>query len=155
AAMKRIVPWLRDQGFEFDYTESVYHPDRDPGGYDIVIVTRHIGRLCMEQKLKPLAYCRGGALHDEAVSGIKKRRKAARLEWRRWWKPDEIPPIRFPLSEMGRAGIWNMLPEELRQMTTSCRRPIVRDGTWAACGGCRPCIEMKADAVPLVRDIPA
>lgn len=155
AAMKRIVPWMRENRGDFTYSESVYRPGQDAGGYDVTIVSRHIGRYCKVNGLVPTAYCRGGALHDTFLPGIEKRRKVARQEWRRWWPKGKAPPIRFPLSQMGRADIWNMLPEELRVMTTSCRRPVVGEGVWTACGECQPCREMKADSVPWERVVAA
>lgn len=153
SAMRSIVPWLRDRKGSFGYTESVYRPGRDPGGYDVVIVTRHVAETCKRLGLVPSAYCRGGALHDEAAKGIAKRRARAAQEWSRCWPKGKAPPIEFPLSSMSRAEIWAMLPDELRMLTTSCRKPVVDGGQWRACGACAPCRQMAREDVPLERTV--
>ncbi len=153
SAMEWILPWMRENRGDFTYSESVYHPGKDRGGYDVTIVSRHIGQMCKENGITPTAYCRGGALHDESAPGIKRRRRAALLEWRSFWPDGKMPPVRFPLSKMGRADIWEMLPAELAHMTASCRKPVSRDGVWVACGECRTCKEMVEDSVPLERAV--
>lgn len=155
AAIKLIGPWLRDNRGQFEFTASEYRPNQERRGYDVVVVSRHVGQMCKTLGLTPSAYCRGGALHDESAPGIKGRRRQALIEWRRWWPDGAVPPTRFPLREMSRAEIWAMLPDELRRMTTSCRKPVVTEGRWTACGACRPCREMAADDVPLDRRLTA
>jgi len=48
----------------------------------------------------------------------------------------------YPLSEMTKKQVYEMLPEELRSMSWSCRTPIYKDDDMMSCGRCRTCREM-------------
>lgn len=153
SAMENIIPWMLEHRGHFTYSESVHRPGIDPGGCDVKIVSRHIGQYCKANKIRPIAYCRGGTFNDTLSPGIGKRRASALREWRRWWPAGKAPPIRFPLAKMHRAEIWNMLPEELREMTTSCRSPQIDGDVWRACGECHACKSIKSERIPWEREI--
>ena len=46
----------------------------------------------------------------------------------------------YPVYECTKAEIAAMLPAELAALTWSCRRPVARQGGWAACGTCKACL---------------
>jgi 7-cyano-7-deazaguanine synthase in queuosine biosynthesis len=49
----------------------------------------------------------------------------------------------YPVEHLIKAEIYNMLPEELRNLTWSCRTPIIIDNnTIQECGKCKTCLEL-------------
>jgi 7-cyano-7-deazaguanine synthase in queuosine biosynthesis len=48
----------------------------------------------------------------------------------------------YPVGDMTKKEIYEMLPKELREMTWSCRVPIYEDET-KTCGRCKTCMEIK------------
>lgn len=57
---------------------------------------------------------------------------------------NQAPPLRdFPVEHMSKKEVWQMLPEDIREHTWSCRHPRYRaDGQPAICGVCRTCKQM-------------
>jgi 7-cyano-7-deazaguanine synthase in queuosine biosynthesis len=50
----------------------------------------------------------------------------------------------YPVGNLTKSEIYNMLPEELRSMTWSCRNPINLDeNTSKECGKCKTCLELS------------
>ena len=50
----------------------------------------------------------------------------------------------YPVGNLTKSEIYNMLPAELRDMTWSCRTPINIDkNTFKECGACKTCIEIN------------
>lgn len=51
----------------------------------------------------------------------------------------------YPVGHLTKTEIYNMLPEELRNMTWSCRNPInLNENTSKECGKCKTCSELNA-----------
>ena len=56
--------------------------------------------------------------------------------------PEEIRfqhQLIFPLRDTSKVDAWNLLPEELRNLTWSCRRPVYKDNKAYRCLKCKPC----------------
>lgn len=49
----------------------------------------------------------------------------------------------YPLIDMNKKQIYEMLPEDLRDMSWSCRTPIYEGGDIRRCGRCRTCVEIE------------
>ena len=50
----------------------------------------------------------------------------------------------YPVGNMTKIEVYNMLPKELRDMTWSCRTPIYTDeNTIKECGKCKTCLELN------------
>ena len=50
----------------------------------------------------------------------------------------------YPVEHLTKEEIYNMLPEELRDLTWSCRTPVIIDDNFAEeCGECKTCLELK------------
>jgi 7-cyano-7-deazaguanine synthase in queuosine biosynthesis len=50
----------------------------------------------------------------------------------------------YPVEHLSKAEIYNMLPEDLRNLTWSCRTPIFLDkNTVEECGECATCLDIK------------
>jgi 7-cyano-7-deazaguanine synthase in queuosine biosynthesis len=50
----------------------------------------------------------------------------------------------YPVLGMTKKQIYEMLPEELRLMTWSCRTPVYESGLAARCGRCKTCRQMSS-----------
>jgi 7-cyano-7-deazaguanine synthase in queuosine biosynthesis len=49
----------------------------------------------------------------------------------------------YPVEHLTKSEIYNMLPEQLRNLTWSCRTPVVVDNnTIEECGRCKTCEEL-------------
>lgn len=48
----------------------------------------------------------------------------------------------YPVKEMTKQEIWDMLPNELRKLAWSCRTPNKINDKYVPCGGCRSCVVM-------------
>lgn len=60
--------------------------------------------------------------------------------------PSEIKYHRsyiYPVVNLTKQQIWNMLPGDLRELAWSCRRPIYDNGKPRTCQSCRACLEMN------------
>jgi len=50
----------------------------------------------------------------------------------------------YPVEHLTKSEIYNMLPEELRNMTWSCRTPVNADNdTFIECGKCKTCLQLS------------
>jgi 7-cyano-7-deazaguanine synthase in queuosine biosynthesis len=49
----------------------------------------------------------------------------------------------YPVMDMTKSDIYEMLPVELREMSWSCRRPIYKDNTAISCNQCPTCKELE------------
>jgi 7-cyano-7-deazaguanine synthase in queuosine biosynthesis len=57
-----------------------------------------------------------------------------------------VPNIKkiYPVGHLTKHEIYNILPEELRNMTWSCRTPIyIDENTIQECGKCKTCLELE------------
>ena len=48
----------------------------------------------------------------------------------------------YPIKDLTKQQVWDMLPDELRKHTWSCRRPIYTGDTHKPCGMCKTCKQM-------------
>ena len=65
---------------------------------------------------------------------------------------DKINPMSvvlkfYPLIHMKKFEVWNMMPQDLRQLTWSCRTPIYEFGEIKQCNSCKTCIELKENGI--------
>jgi 7-cyano-7-deazaguanine synthase in queuosine biosynthesis len=50
----------------------------------------------------------------------------------------------YPVGHLTKAEVYSMLPEELRNMTWSCRTPItINENIFKECGKCKTCLELS------------
>lgn len=54
----------------------------------------------------------------------------------------------YPLMEMTKKQVWEMLPSELREMSWSCRTPLYEGEDIRRCGRCRTCRELNVISSP-------
>jgi 7-cyano-7-deazaguanine synthase in queuosine biosynthesis len=53
----------------------------------------------------------------------------------------------YPLQDITKKQVWDMMPIELRKNTWSCRTPILKDNVYTVCGNCKACNEMKINEI--------
>lgn len=143
-AMSRIIPWLQEHARPFTYTTSV----AAASGYDIVVVSRECALMCKRNGIRPSALARGSNAHDMERPELADHRAKADAEWASIMGADP-PPVILPVAHMRKAELWNALPEPLRELTWSCRKPVIEGETMRSCGKCRTCLEIANENVPL------
>lgn len=150
AAMERIVPWLRENTRDFGYSTSVHR--RRHYQPDIVIVTQVCGQIARKMPVRP-SLARGANAHDMSDGSVGSRQRQALRKWQFAWSFRDVPPIIFPIGHMTRADCWAYLPDDLRVMTTSCRKPWEAGPVYTPCETCHACRGLIENGVPLERDI--
>ena len=53
----------------------------------------------------------------------------------------------FPVLDMTKREIYDMLPESLRNMFWSCRRPVYTEKNIAPCGRCDTCVKLQEQGI--------
>ncbi|ABW67942.1 hypothetical protein [Desulfosudis oleivorans] len=49
----------------------------------------------------------------------------------------------YPVAHLTKQAVWNMLPADLRELSWSCRKPVISDKEPRPCGKCPTCQEME------------
>ena len=53
----------------------------------------------------------------------------------------------YPVMDMSKREIYDMLPESLRNMFWSCRLPRYNENTISSCGRCNTCVTLRAQGI--------
>ena len=53
----------------------------------------------------------------------------------------------YPVMDMSKREIYDMLPESLRNMFWSCRLPQYNENTISSCGRCNTCVTLRAQGI--------
>lgn len=53
----------------------------------------------------------------------------------------------YPVEEMTKKEIYDMLPKDLKDLTWSCRTPIYKNGNIEMCKKCKTCLEIKKNGI--------
>jgi 7-cyano-7-deazaguanine synthase in queuosine biosynthesis len=53
----------------------------------------------------------------------------------------------FPVMDMTKREIYDMLPESLRNLFWSCRHPVYSEKNIAPCGRCDTCVKLREQAI--------
>lgn len=135
-AVKSIVQYMKKIR-NFSYTES-YHEYPSYNGnfmWDSDIYNFVAGTICVAAKtIKEVAIGR-----TKSDAGFEQRAQ-------RGTKILSIlsPSVKkiYPVEEMTKKEIYDMLPEDLRQLTWSCRTPIYKENNMEMCKKCKTCLEI-------------
>ena len=145
---------IRDFGFSESYHE--YPSYNGNFMFDSDIFSFMAGSICLSMRtIREVAV---GMTASDMRSGLSARvERANRIFESFGTKAKKV----YPLVDMTKRQIYEMLPEELRNMSWSCRTPIYSGDDIRACGRCNTCREMKSIVphddgdVGLGRDDPA
>lgn len=138
-SVKEINEYMKRFGY-FSYSESFHEYPCYEGNFlwDSDMFSFMAGAICLSSKtIEEVAI---GMTKSDATPGI-----PARIE--RSNKIFEAFGTRakkiYPLIELTKKQVHDMLPEELRNMTWSCRTPSYEGENSKECGKCKTCREIK------------
>jgi hypothetical protein len=147
-AVANILRWLRKNG----YTNFIYHESNFEYGTlprimvkDIQIVAFFqaiILRTAQWDSIDTVKFCwHHGEVHDEEIlRGTRIRKLFDALEVKQSIK------FEFPIKDLNRKQMARLMPPDLLDMVSCCRKPHLRNGP---CGSCKTCKELKAAQLPL------
>jgi 7-cyano-7-deazaguanine synthase in queuosine biosynthesis len=138
-----VLKELKKLGFSFDYSESEIRTQ--PYGnrflYDTDSINFFAGYICsVNPNIKKVAM---GMQANDANQSLEDRRKRADAILAAFTDVGKI----YPVLEMSKREIYDSLPEGLRNMFWSCRRPTYTEKNVKPCGRCDTCRKLRAQAI--------
>lgn len=134
-AVKNIIEYMRKIR-EFSYTESYHEYPAYNGNFmwDSDIYNFVAGTICLSLKsIKEVAIGR-----TKSDSGLDRSQRGTKIL--NILSPN-VKKI-FPVGDMTKKEIYEMLPEDLRELTWSCRKPIYKENNIEVCKTCKTCLEI-------------
>ena len=134
---------LKRLGFDFDYSESEI--GTQPYGVNFLFDTDSInffaGYVALANpEVKLVAM---GMQANDANQRLEERRVRANKIFTAFTDAEKI----FPVLEMTKRKIYDSLPDTLRNLFWSCRRPIYTEKNIAPCGKCDTCVKLREQAI--------
>jgi len=128
---------IRDFGFSESYHE--YPSYNGNFMFDSDIFSFMAGSICLSMKtIREVAI---GMTASDMSSGLSARvERANRIFESFGTKARKV----YPLMDMTKKQVYKMLPEELRNMSWSCRTPIYEGDDIRVCGRCKTCREIRS-----------
>jgi 7-cyano-7-deazaguanine synthase in queuosine biosynthesis len=138
-AVELVVNELERMGYNFVYSESeiASQPYNGSFMYDTDSVNFFAGYICsVNPSIKHVAM--GMNANDENHSLNERRVRADAIL-------AAFTPVKkiYPVLNMSKREIYNMLPANLRNMFWSCRTPVYTDTKVNPCGRCKTCVQLK------------
>jgi len=142
-AVKLATQELKQLGFEFEYSESEI--GTQPYGrnflFDTDTMNFFAGYVC---SVNPdIARVAMGMQANDANQSLEERRVRANKILSAFTDAEKI----FPVLNMTKREIYDMLPDSLRNMFWSCRRPIYNEKSIATCGKCDTCVKLREQSI--------
>ena len=142
-AVEHAVTELRALGFKFEYSTSEI--GTSPYGmnfmYDTDTMNFFAGYVCSANpNIKKVAL---GMQANDANQTLEDRRVRANNILRAFTDVEKI----FPVLTMTKREIYDSLPESLRDMFWSCRRPVYTEKNIAPCGKCDTCVKLREQGI--------
>jgi 7-cyano-7-deazaguanine synthase in queuosine biosynthesis len=142
-AVDQAVKELRTLGFEFEYSTSEIgsQPYGNRFLFDTDTMNFFAGYVCsVNPDIKLVAM---GMQANDANQTLEDRRVRANNILRAFTPAEKI----FPVLDMTKREIYNMLPASLRNLFWSCRRPVYTENSISPCGVCDTCIKLREQAI--------
>ena len=142
-AVKMATKELKQLGFKFKYSESEI--STQPFGrnflFDTDTMNFFAGYVCsVNPDIKKVAL---GMQANDANQQLEDRRVRAGKILSAFTDAEKI----FPVMDMTKREIYDMLPESLRNLFWSCRHPIYSENNIAPCGKCDTCVKLREQAI--------
>jgi hypothetical protein len=142
-AVKMATKELKRLGFKFKYSESEI--STQPFGrnflFDTDTMNFFAGYVCsVNPDIVKVAL---GMQVNDANQSLEERRVRANNILRAFTPAEKI----YPVLDMTKREIYDSLPESLRNMFWSCRRPIYTEKNIAPCGRCDTCVKLKEQGI--------
>jgi 7-cyano-7-deazaguanine synthase in queuosine biosynthesis len=134
---------LTQLGFKFDYSESeigtqVYGTKFM---YDTDSINFFAGYICsVNSNIVKVAM---GMQANDANQRLEERRIRANKILTAFTDAEKI----FPVLDMTKREIYDLLPDSLKNMFWSCRRPVYAEKNIAPCGKCDTCVKLRDQAI--------
>jgi 7-cyano-7-deazaguanine synthase in queuosine biosynthesis len=138
-----VLKELKQLGFSFDYSESEIktQPYGNKFLYDTDSINFFAGYICsVNPNIKKVAM---GMQANDANQSLEDRRKRADSILAAFTDVGKI----YPVLDMTKREIYDMLPANLRNMFWSCRRPTYTEKNVVPCGRCDTCCKLREQAI--------
>jgi 7-cyano-7-deazaguanine synthase in queuosine biosynthesis len=138
-----VLKELKKLGFSFDYSESEIktQPYGNKFLYDTDSINFFAGYICsVNPNIKKVAM---GMQANDANQSLEDRRKRADAILAAFTTVGKI----YPVLNMTKREIYDMLPANLRNMFWSCRRPTYTEKNVVPCGRCDTCRKLREQAI--------
>lgn len=134
---------LKNLGFKFAYSESEIGtvPFGDKFMFDTDSMNFFAGYVCsVNPNIVKVAM---GMQANDANQRLEERRIRGNKILQAFTPAEKI----YPVMNMTKREIYDLLPESLRNMFWSCRRPIYSEKNIAPCGRCDTCLKLKEQGI--------
>ena len=141
--VERVLKELEQLGFSFIYSESEIgsQPYNGQFMYDTDSINFFAGYICsVNPHIKKVAM---GMQANDANHSLEERRKRANAILAAFTPVEKI----YPVLDMTKREIYDSLPESLRNMFWSCRRPVYSEKNIAPCGKCDTCVKLREQGI--------
>ena len=141
--VERVLKELEQLGFSFIYSESeiASQPYNGQFMYDTDSINFFAGYTCsVNPHIKKVAM---GMQANDYNHSLEERRIRANKIFTAFTDAEKI----FPVLEMSKREIYDSLPESLRDMFWSCRRPQYSEKNIAPCGRCDTCAKLREQGI--------
>jgi 7-cyano-7-deazaguanine synthase in queuosine biosynthesis len=141
--VKMALKELERLGFSFVYSESEIgsQPYNGQFMYDTDSINFFAGYVCsVNPNIVKVAM---GMQANDASQRLEERRVRANKILQAFTDAEKI----FPVIDMTKREIYDLLPETLRNMFWSCRTPIYSEKNIAPCGRCDTCLKLKEQGI--------
>jgi len=142
-AVDMALKELRRLGFTFDYSESEIgtQPYGNKFLFDTDTMNFFAGYVCsVNPQIKKVAM---GMQANDANQSLEERRVRANKIFSAFTDVNKI----YPVMTMTKREIYESLPDTLRNLFWSCRRPVYTEKNIQPCGQCDTCVKLRAQGI--------
>ena len=139
----RVLKELERMGYSFIYSESEIgsQPYNGQFMYDTDSINFFAGYICsVNPRIVRVAMGMQANDHNHALEDRRKRANAILAAF------TPVEKI-YPVLDMTKREIYDSLPESLRNMFWSCRRPVYSEKNIAPCGKCDTCVKLREQGI--------
>ena len=141
--VERVLKELEQLGFSFVYSESeiASQPYNRKFMYDTDSINFFAGYICsVNPRIKKVAM---GMQANDHNHSLEERRIRANAILAAFTPVEKI----YPVLDMTKREIYASLPDTLKTMFWSCRRPLYSEKNIAPCGRCDTCVKLREQGI--------
>ena len=147
-AVDKMLPWLRKNVRDFEYSESTLEMDLKFIGWDIM-TSMYIGGIVVRDKkcTRLVLSTNGDDYKQTSWRTTLSQLLAVITNLTHPTEHQSFPYLWQMASKTSKKDLWNSLPEFLKENIWSCRKPNLngkKDGKWIECGICITCEKLNA-----------
>ena len=147
-AVDKMLPWLRKNVRDFEYSESTLEMDLKFIGWDIM-TSMYIGGIVVRDKkcTRLVLSTNGDDYKQTSWRTTLSQLLAVITSLTHPTEHQSFPYLWQMASKTSKKDLWNSLPEFLKENIWSCRKPNLngkKDGKWIECGICITCEKLNA-----------